>query len=103
MACKDEQDSGAEWAAAAAGIVIGVAIGGALGVLFAPRSGKETRDDLRERAEQALDELRDAAGELSDRARDLASKTRTNLSQSIEAGRDAYTRTREDLTARLDG
>ena len=103
MACKDEQDSGADWAAVASGLVIGAAIGGALGLLFAPRSGKETRDELRERAETALDELREAADQLSDRARDLAVKTRANLNDSIEAGREAYVRTREDLTARLDG
>jgi len=102
MACKDEQDSGAAWTAAAAGIVIGVAIGGVLGILFAPRSGEETRHELKDKAEQALDELREAAGELSERARDLAAKTKDNLNQSIEAGKDAYTRTREDLAARLD-
>lgn len=103
MAKHEEEESGNAWVAAAAGIVIGVAVGGVLGILFAPRPGKETRDDLKDRAEQALDELRDAAGELTVRARDLASRTKDNLASSIEVGRDAYARTREELAARLEG
>ena len=103
MARRDDDDRGHVWTAAAAGIVIGVAVGGVLGLLFAPRPGRETREELKDRAEQTLDELRDAARELAARTRELAEKTRENVAHSIEVGRDAYTRTRDDLTARLDG
>lgn len=103
MARKDDNEQGHMWAAAAAGIVIGVAVGGLLGLLFAPRPGRETREEIKDRAEQTLDELRDAAGELAERTRELADRTRENVAHSIEAGRDAYLRTRDELTARLDG
>lgn len=98
----DEDEDGAVWTSVAAGVVIGVAVGGILGLLFAPKPGRELREDLKDRAEQAFDDLQNAAGELSDRTRDIASRTRENLAHSLEAGREVYARTRDELTARLD-
>ena len=37
------------------GFLAGTVVGGALGVLFAPKSGKETRNDLRKLAKKAKD------------------------------------------------
>ncbi|MFC1640523.1 YtxH domain-containing protein [Patescibacteria group bacterium] len=34
------------------GILLGTLIGGALGVLFAPKSGKETRKEIKDKAEE---------------------------------------------------
>lgn len=98
----EEDDDGAVWTSVAAGVLIGVAVGGVLGLLFAPKSGRELREDIKDRAEQAFDDLQNAAGELSDRTRELADRTRDNLAHSLEAGREAYARTRDELTARLD-
>ena len=41
------------------GVVAGVAIGAAVGLLFAPRSGKETRKQIKRRAKQARKDLVD--------------------------------------------
>lgn len=35
------------------GLILGTLVGGVLGILFAPKSGKETRDDLKKLAEKA--------------------------------------------------
>ena len=40
-------------------LALGVAIGGALGVLFAPKSGKETRKALKEKTEELLDKVKE--------------------------------------------
>jgi gas vesicle protein len=79
--------------------LVGVGIGALLGVLFAPKSGEETRDylgkradDGREFAQKKARELRDRADELIERGKDVASRKRDSLSQAVEAGREAFLR-----------
>lgn len=49
----------------------GLGTGIALGVWFAPRSGEETRRNLRERMEELGDTMQQHGGELRDRAEEL--------------------------------
>lgn len=79
--------------------LVGVGIGALLGVLFAPKSGEETRDYLAKRADEGRDyaqkkarELRERADELIERGKDAAAKKRDSLSAAVEAGREAYLR-----------
>jgi len=76
---------------------LGLGLGVAAGVLFAPKSGKETREYLRDRAEEGADavkrrtgELRDQAGDLVDRGKQQLQRQKENLSAAVEAGRSAY-------------
>ncbi len=77
--------------------LIGLGIGAMIGILFAPRSGKETREYLAERAEEGRDallrksrDLRDEAEEYVDRAKDVVRKQKDQISSAIEAGKQAY-------------
>ncbi len=97
------------WGSIVAGVAIGLVVGGALALLFAPKSGDHLRtglgdavDDLKDRAEQVIDDLQASASELVARSRDVLDKTRDNLAQSVEAGRVAYRQTKDDLTAQLE-
>ena len=54
------------------GFLAGAAVGAALGVLFAPRSGKETREILADKARQRKEDL----DELIDKAREEWSKAK---------------------------
>jgi gas vesicle protein len=85
-----------------AGVAIGVAVGGVLGILFAPKPGAELREELRDKAEQALDDLQNATHTLSERSKDLVAQTRENLAESIEAGKSAYSKKRDELTAQIE-
>jgi gas vesicle protein len=98
----EEEDGGHDWQALLAGTVIGLAIGGAVGLLLAPKAGDELRGDLRDRAEESLDNLRETSAELSARVKDLAARTKDNLAASVDAGKDAYSRTRDEMLAQLD-
>ena len=79
--------------------LVGLGVGALVGVLFAPKSGEETRDYLSKKADEGKDfaqrkarELRERADELIERGKDVASKKRDSISAAVEAGREAYLR-----------
>ena len=79
--------------------LVGVGIGALLGVLFAPKSGEETREYLSKRADEGRDyaqkkarELRERADELIERGKDVATRKRDSLAAAVEAGREAFLR-----------
>jgi gas vesicle protein len=76
---------------------LGLGLGVAVGVLFAPKSGVETRALLREKADESTEyvkrksnELRDQAVEAVERGKDQVQRHKENLSAAVEAGRAAY-------------
>ena len=75
----------------------GLGLGALAGVLYAPRSGAETRDALRARAEEGKEymrsrarEARDQAQQWADRGRDAMSQQKEQFRAAYEAGRQAY-------------
>jgi gas vesicle protein len=79
--------------------LVGLGVGALMGVLFAPKSGEETREYLSKRADDGRDfaqkkarELRERADELIERGKDVASRKRDSLSAAVEAGREAFLR-----------
>jgi gas vesicle protein len=99
--------------------LLGLGIGVAAGILWAPRSGQETRqlladragegaDYLKNRAEegkqyvsqranegaqymrQRADELKSSASDLYEKGRSTVTKQRENLNAAVEAGKQAY-------------
>jgi gas vesicle protein len=75
----------------------GLGLGAVVGVLYAPRSGNETRDALRARAEEGRDyvrtrarDARSQASEWVDRGRDVVNQQKEQFRAAYEAGRQAY-------------
>ncbi|MGH9576647.1 MAG: YtxH domain-containing protein [Terriglobales bacterium] len=75
----------------------GLGLGALLGVLYAPRSGRETREALLEGAEEGRDfivakgrQAREQAGQWAERGRDVVSRQKEQLGAAVEAGRQAY-------------
>jgi len=98
------------WGSVAAGALIGLAVGGVLGLLFAPKAGTELRGDIadaldgvKDRAEQLVDELQESATRLADRSRVALDQTRENIARSVEAGKEAYAQKRQELTSQMEG
>jgi gas vesicle protein len=76
---------------------LGLGLGVAAGILFAPQSGEETRRMIKDRAEEGADYVRRRAGEFQDSASEVYEKGRQGfqrrkdtLSAAVEAGRQAY-------------
>jgi gas vesicle protein len=75
----------------------GMGIGAILALLFAPKSGEETREYIAQKAGEGRDymtakgrELRKQAEEAVDKAKDVVSKQKEQLSAALEAGKQAY-------------
>ncbi len=66
--------------------LIGAAAGAAVALLFAPASGKDTRDFISEKAREG----RDKAAEAARQAKEAIKSQRESLSTAIERGRQAY-------------
>jgi gas vesicle protein len=78
-------------------LLAGMGIGAILALLFAPKSGKETRDYLAQKTEEGRDyvtargrELRKQAEETVEKAKDVVAKQKEQLSAALEAGKQAY-------------
>jgi len=75
----------------------GLGLGALAGVLYAPRSGSETREVLRARAEEGREymrsrarDARDQAQQWADRGREVVSQQKEQFRAAYEAGRQAY-------------
>ena len=71
----------------------GLGIGAALGILYAPRSGEETREELRIRANEGREYARRRAEEGREYVRERADEGREYLKKRTEEGRE-YVRER---------
>src|SRR5215510_2748186 len=79
--------------------LVGLGVGALVGILFAPKSGEETReylskkaDEGREYAQKKARELRDRADELIERGKDVAARQKESISAAVEGAREAYRR-----------
>lgn len=79
--------------------LVGMGVGALVGVLFAPKSGEETREYLSKKADEGKEfaqrkarELRERADELIERGKDVASRRKDSIAAAVEAGREAYLR-----------
>lgn len=66
----------------------GLGVGAALGILYAPRSGEETREELRVRANEGRDYVRRRAGEGGEYVRERTDEGREYVKQRAAEGRD---------------
>lgn len=100
-------------------LLLGVALGAGIALLFAPQSGAETRRLIRRKAEEAKDSLVDVVDEAAstvtdgigraresveekiESARDAVETKKRQISRAVRAGRDAAHEAREDLEFRI--
>ena len=76
---------------------LGMGIGVAVGLLFAPKSGEETRQFIRAKADEGkgyvkkrTEDVRGSASDIVERSRDVVSQQKDQLSAAVEAGKQAY-------------
>jgi gas vesicle protein len=77
--------------------LVGLGIGSLLGILFAPKSGEDTREFLMDKAEEGRDyaqkkarELRERAEDLIERSKEIMARQKDTISAAVEAGKETY-------------
>lgn len=87
----DSSSSGFLW------FLAGLGIGAAVGVLYAPKSGRETREALLNYADEGRNavserarQYREQAQQWYERGRDMVSQQKEQVRSAYEAGRQAY-------------
>ena len=80
-----------------ANFFLGLGVGVGIGLLFAPKTGEETRGILRNKADEGKEylkkqasEFRDSAGTMVEKSRDVINRQKDSLSDAIAAGKQAY-------------
>jgi len=75
----------------------GLGFGALLGVLYAPRSGRETREAILNTAQEGKEyikkqgrEARETMGQWVDRGKEAINRQKDQFSSAFEAGRQAY-------------
>jgi len=75
----------------------GLGFGALIGVLYAPRSGKETRDALKNTAQEGTEylknrgrEARETVNQWVDRGKEVVSQKKEAISSAIDATRQVY-------------
>jgi gas vesicle protein len=77
--------------------LLGLGVGVGIGMLFAPKAGSETREMIKNKAGEGTDylkqrssDLKQTASEWVDRGKEAVGRQKDNLSDAMEAGKQAY-------------
>lgn len=75
----------------------GLGVGAAIGVLYAPKAGAETREDIRRKFEEGREfvvtktgEVREQAGEWVQRGKEALDQQKQQIRSAFQAGKQAY-------------
>lgn len=90
----DQVDQG-NWSGKFTTFAVGLGIGAAVGLLFAPASGKKTRNYISRTVKDGLDEAADTGKRWSRRAHETVDDVKTNVTGAVEAGQKAYRTARD--------
>lgn len=100
-------------------LLMGIAIGAGIALLFAPKTGEETRRDLQRRARKVSDQAQDLVSEVTgsvsqtiqsarekvetriDSTRSAVELKRRQVSNAVDAGRQAARQARVELEQRI--
>ena len=78
------------WTESISAFVVGLGAGAAIGVLFAPRSGDDTREYILENAKDGVDGAVAAGRKLTQRAQQSIDEAKGRVSHAKEVGEQAF-------------
>jgi gas vesicle protein len=75
--------------------ILGVGVGAAAALFFAPKSGEELRDDIVEGVSDGVNQARSSARDLKRRAQKLVDVAKEHVEDAIDAGDLAYSQAKK--------
>ena len=77
--------------------LLGLGVGIGIGMLFAPKSGEETRQLIKDKTNEGTDylkqrstDLRDSAGDLLNKSKEALNRQKDTIADALDAGKQAY-------------
>ncbi len=83
------------WSTGVITFSFGVGVGALLALLFAPSSGKETREHIVDTLDQGLNDATSTAKRWARRAQDTVDEVTASVTGAVEAGEKAYRAARD--------
>ncbi len=81
---------------------LGIGIGVAVGILFAPKSGEETRTLLRSKADESKEFLKRKSEDLTEQVLRKSEDLRDQAADAVDKGKAALNRQKEQVVAAVD-
>jgi len=100
MADTPEQSN--SWGSLVAGMIVGLAIGGALSLLYAPKPGKELRSDIGRKLEELKDYVDQTARQVTQTAKERLAEMRSDLATAVEGARATAAEHAAELSRRAE-
>ncbi|MBU0976284.1 MAG: YtxH domain-containing protein [Patescibacteria group bacterium] len=72
------------------GVILGAAIGGAIGILFAPAEGKETRRKIGQKGKKAFNEMKGSALEAGRKIKPALEGIRKGVVEKVEDVKEGF-------------
>lgn len=85
---EEKQSGGFSW------FLAGLGIGALIGVLYAPKAGKETREELMSSAREGTEYLKQRGREAADQVGDLVDRGKTQVSEYVDRSKEVMERGR---------
>jgi gas vesicle protein len=100
-----DEDRGSSLVTVAVSFLAGAAIGSGLALLFAPKTGREVREQIKDLTEDAVDKIKEYAKEAQEKikstyecGKDVVMEKKSIISSAIEAGKEAMEKEKERLS-----
>ena len=78
------------WPEITSAFAIGIGVGALLGLVLAPQSGEETRNLLRDKAQEGIDQAVEQGKRVAGKTQRAADGAREFVDEAVEAGQGAY-------------
>lgn len=72
------------------GVVLGAVVGGAMGILFAPAAGTETREKLAKKGKKALKDIKKSAKEVGDKIEPAIENVKKEVTEKFKEVRGGF-------------
>jgi gas vesicle protein len=98
-------ECGSSLATVVVSFLAGAAIGSGLALLFAPKTGREVREQIKDLTEDAVDKIKDYARDAQDKivaayesGKDAVMEKKSIITSAIEAGKEAMEKEKERIS-----
>ena len=97
MATDDDQEDSSSLKNVGVALLVGGAVGALVALLFAPKSGRETREELRKAYDRSRSRVKEAQDEAADRIGHLIDEIQQKTDELLAGGKALAEERRKDL------